>query len=640
MSGWSHQKRVTFETAFYQFLSKCFINSKDESGPVSLGDSIFLGQRRFITAVMDGLEEDIHKFYVLKSRQLGLSTISRALSTFYIGVHKGLKGALVFDTAPHREEARADLIAMIKDLPGSLKFPTVKKDNREGLLLANDSKILFMSAGVKETSSSGTLGRSVGLTFHHSSELCSWNNLKGLRAFEESLSDVHPDRLYIYESTATGFNKWYDMWTQASLDTAHCKTIFIGWWGKDTQRIDESEADFQRYGIDPPTEEEAKKIKIVRERYDVQITPSMLAWVRRKYDPLAVTGEGADGGVPGDDEEDTDLIQEQPWTEDEAFQQSGSTFFPAKQLTDQTVKFVSDKYKRYMYLAGSEFVDMKVYPAPSARMTDLKLWEEPDNDGSYIIACDPAYGENEHNDRSSIQVLRCYSDGIDQVAEYASPLINTRQLAWVIASLLGYYGVGRAEARYILELNGPGTAVFNELKQLRFQIENAYFPTATEKGLQDIFRNVKTYIFQRPDGMTAGQNYHMKTNVNLKVTFMERLRDFVSNGTIRVRSMAAVKEMMTIKRDGDSISAPQALRDDCVLALAFGAHYWETHVRRGLITQKRTREAEAARKRLSIVDQVQLFQQNTLASFFEEKRKQRVAVSMQSARAGWRGARR
>jgi len=42
------------------------------------------------------------------------------------------------------------------------------------------------------------------------------------------------------------------------------------------------------------------------------------------------------------------------------------------------------------------------------------------------------------------------------VAEYASPLVNTRQLAWVIASLLGWYGSGNATARYIMELNGPG----------------------------------------------------------------------------------------------------------------------------------------------------------------------------------------
>ncbi len=635
MAGWSRQKRLAVEEAFYLYLDKCFVNSKD-AGRIALGQHLYEGQRRVITQIFDALEADKRKIYILKSRQLGISTIIRALTIFLLGIHKGLKGAIVFDTDSNKNQARSELAVMIKDLPKSLKFPTIRGDNRVGLSLANDSEVLFMSAGVRKSKTSGTLGRSVGLTIAHMSELCSYDNDEGLEAFEQSLSEVHPDRLYIYESTARGFNKWNSMWEEAREDEHHCVCIFLGWWSKDSQKIERGTIDFQLYGEEPPSPIEAEKIAQVKRLYDHDITPEQLAWVRRKYDPAA-TSENPEAKA---DEADPTRIQEQPWTEDEAFQQTGSTFFPAKQLTDQTAKYVSDKYKRYLYMAGSEFVDMKVYPATSAKMTDLKIWEEPDVDGSYIIACDPAYGENEHNDRSSIQVLRCYSDGIDQVAEYASPLINTRQLAWVIASLLGYYGAGRAEARYILELNGPGTAVFNELKQLRFQIENAYFPEVKEKGLADIFRNVKTYIFQRPDGMSSGMNYHFKTNVNLKVMIMERLRDFISNGTLRVRSMNAIKEMMTIARDGDSISAPQSMRDDCVLALAFGTHYWETHVRRALISQKRTREAEAARKRLSIVDQVQLFQQNTMAAFFEQKKRERVGQMMQANRAAWRGVRR
>ena len=93
MAGWSHQKRVAFEQAFYAFLSQCHINSKDDAF-ISLGDNIYYGQRLFITAIMDGLEKDIHDFYCLKSRQLGITTICRALSTFYLGVHRGLSGAL------------------------------------------------------------------------------------------------------------------------------------------------------------------------------------------------------------------------------------------------------------------------------------------------------------------------------------------------------------------------------------------------------------------------------------------------------------------------------------------------------------------------------------------------------------------
>jgi hypothetical protein len=40
---------------------------------------------------------------------------------------------------------------MINDLPRKFKFPIIKGNNRAGLTLTNDSKILFMSAGVRKS---------------------------------------------------------------------------------------------------------------------------------------------------------------------------------------------------------------------------------------------------------------------------------------------------------------------------------------------------------------------------------------------------------------------------------------------------------------------------------------------------------
>lgn len=967
--GWSREKRVAFEKAFYVFLDNCWINSKDK-GFISLGENLFDGQRRFLTDVFDGLEAGIHKFYVLKSRQLGITTIVRALSIFYIGVHKGLKGALVFDTATNREEARAELVTMIKDIPAKLKFPKIKgtgEGNREGVTLINNSKILFKNAGVKKSKSSGTLGRSVGLTVAHLSELCSYDNDEGLESFEQSLSDSHPDRLYIYESTARGFNRWWEMWNEARKDP-HCKCIFLGWWSKDSQVIAKDDPDFLRYGETAPSEKELAKIKAVEEQYGVRVTDEQLAWVRRKMDPTAEAQGDADPEYEGS----TTRVQEQPWTEQDAFQQTGAVFFAPEKLTDITIKYASPKYQTFMYSPGIEFVDMRVYKAHNAKSVELKVWDEPDPEGVYVLGIDPAYGENENNCRSAIQVLRCYADGVDQVAEYAWPLITTRQLAWVIASLLAWYGAGRAEARYILELNGPGGAVFNEMRSLKQQIENGYQPREVEeRGLKDIFRNVKTYIYSRADSMGVGSNYHFKclsvgeilptpsgwttmgalkvgdelfdekgqlcrvkkcspvmqkhncyeiyfedgssivadadhlwptkkglvktvdllkddysigctepiqcaekelpidpyvlglwlgdghskvamysgakddiealskivsetgfkvgpvtkekdrtvyyqrifglqtllreqglvnnkhvpekylrgsikqrlallqglmdtdgsidkfrqcgfnttnprlaeafqellrslgikpkffvkqpylfykgknvkckpcwqfwftayesmpifriprklarqknpvyaggkggkggmrpnrskrnkivelrrvesvpvrcievdslsrlylagrgmipthnTNTQLKVTILERLRDFVSNAMLHIRSMELIEEMKTIAREGDSIGAPGSMKDDRTIAMALAVHYWETKIKRDLMLQKRTREAEAARARLTITDQVYLFQQNQLSTFFNQKRQQRVNAARAQQRVAWRG---
>jgi hypothetical protein len=630
--GWTHEKRVRIETAFYQFLDRCFVNSKD-AGRICLGENLYEGQRRAITQIFDALEKDIHKIAILKSRQLGISTIIRALITFLIGLYAGVKGAIVFDTDQNKQESRAELEVMINDLPKSLKFPSVKGNNRAGLTLTNDSKMLFMSAGVRKSKTSGTLGRSVGLSLTHRSELCSYDNDEGIEAFDNSLSDVNPDRLYIDESTARGFNKWFEMWKEYRLDPHVC-CIFLGWWSKESQRIDRGDADFARYGEQPPTDKELLKIKEVKRLYDHDITPEQLAWIRRKMDPTAQS----EGDAPAEYEGNPTRIQEQPWTEDEAFQQTGSVFFAPEKLTDQTNNHVSDKYQTYMYSVSDEFVYTQVLKAPNAKMVELKVWEPPvQSGGVYVLGADPAFGENANNDRSSLQILRCYADGVDQVAEYAWPLVTTQQLAWVIASLLGWYGQNDNQVRYILELNGPGTPVLNALKGLKFQLEHSDRPQEIkDRGLQDVFKNVKTYIYNRPDAMGPGFNYHYKTNVSLKVSLMERLRDFMQNGMLRVRSMSLIQEARTVAREGDSIEAPGSMKDDRVMAMALAVHCWEDRCRKDMMMQKRTREAEAARQRLSITDQVYLFQQNQLSQFFAQKATNRAINWRQQQRTSWR----
>ncbi len=631
MSGWSTEKRDKFEEAFYTFLANCFINSKNK-GFVSLGENLYFGQRLFIEKALDGLEQDKHDIFCLKSRQLGLSTIARALSIFYIGVHRGLKGALVFDSASNRDEARAELETMIEDLPKKLKFPDVKKTNREGITLVNNSKVLFKHAGVKKSAASGTLGRSVGLAMSHASEICSYVDVEGLVSYRRSLSEFNPDRLYIWESTARGWGLWKDMWEDARKDEDHCTTVFLGWWTHDEQKIVRGSKDWEKYGTLAPSEIEAKKIELVKKQYDFDISQEQLAWYRRLIDP----NKEREGELL--DEQDIYKLQEDPWTEEEAFQKAGTIFFPGEVLTDIARNYASNKYDAYMFLPGTEFLKMKVLTAPNRKNTDLKVWQEPEADAFYEIGVDPAHGENELNDRSSIQVFRCYADGLDQVAEYASPFVNTHQLAWILATLLGWYGgQPNAQVRYALELQGPGTAVFAELKSLRNQIERGYQSLdAAERGLKNVFQNVRTYMYTRPDSMGVSSSYHIKTTRDLKIMFMERLRYFVVSGAMRIRSHALLDEMADVEREGDSIGATGSHKDDRVLAAAFTAHSWETGSRKQLMTQNRTRDAETARKRQSIVDQAGLYHQNMLKDMFAQKQRLRRQEHRVALRQNWR----
>ena len=471
---------------------------------------------------------------------------------------------------------------------------------------------------------------------HNPPELCSWDNDEGLVSYRRSLSDSHPDRLYIWEFTARGPNAWQDMWYEAREDINHCVCIFIGWWAHDGQKIQRDTRDWEFYGVQPATAEEQKKIARVKELYDFEITQEQLAWYRRLVDPASRDSGDTDAGF----EANQFQKQEDPWDEDEAFQITGSVFFSGESLKDQSEKYVSNKYKSYMFMPGTEFCDLKVYPAETSRNIELKVWQPPEREAVYSIGIDPAFGENENNDRSAFQIFRCYSDGIDQVAEYAYPLISTKHFAWVIAAVMGWYGAEPlTEISYILEINGPGGAVLDELKGLKFQIENSYSPLA-EQGIRNIFANVRQYIHQRPDSMSGGSGaWHWKTQTQNKVMILEKLRSMIQNGQLHVHSQDLIREMQRIARDGDTIKASgtgDAGKDDRTLAAALCVHNWDVKIRRNLIVQKRSREAEKVKKMRSVVDQTQLFNQNMMSAFMGQKQQSRIQSQRLAMKNAWR----
>ena len=121
---------------------------------------------------------------------------------------------------------------------------------------------------------------------------------------------------------------------------------------------------------------------------------------------------------------------------------------------------------------------------------------------------------------------------------------------------------------------------------------------------------------------------------------MNHLRDYVHTGLYKIRSNDLVEEMRDIEQSGDTIKASGIKKDDRVFASALLVYYWQTNVRKMLINQNRTREAEAAKRSLTIGDQVKLFQRNQLQAFFDQKRKARVQQAAQQARLAWRYGRR
>lgn len=561
----------TFDVFRKVFLPRIKITSKDllEPSPMTLYES----QDYFLNNVQAGLENDVHDFKCLKARQLGISTAMLPLDIFWLYTNPGLQGALIADTGDNKETFRETITQMLESLPRDWRVP-IRSHNRNALVLANGSRLQYMSAGRGKNSS---LGRSRALNFVHATECSSWGDQKGLDSLRASLSQQHPNRLYIFESTALGQNLWFDMCQEAQEDPDQA-FMFIGWWMKDTYRLSEGTEGFAKWwGLQPVlTEAEQETGQYVLDHYQHEITAEQWAWYRRESFSKS----------------EESLKQEMPSTEIEAWITTGSNFFSGKRVNADT-DFVRQYalFKGYNIKHGTTFSSLQVQQVNNLPDVDLRVWEEPKRGARYVIGMDVAYGLSEINDRTVITVWRCFADKLVQVAEFASSHPETGPATWILAYLAGCY----QDCRVNLEVNGPGMAVFNELKALKRQLES--------KAVRDIPRGLNTdrsldvmrwYLWHRPDSMGAGYAFGWKTSWDNKLSMLNGMRDSYNTELMLVRSVPLLAEMTTMKQEGDSIQASGRNKDDRVIAAGLAHYAWSEWIRPGMMAERRTYKAEMA----------------------------------------------
>jgi hypothetical protein len=88
---------------------------------------------------------------------------------------------------------------------------------------------------------------------------------------------------------------------------------------------------------------------------------------------------------------------------------------------------------------------------------------------------------------------------------------------------------------------------------------------------------------------------------------------------LKIRSMDTLQEMRSVTREGDSIAAQGAHKDDRVMSLGLGIRCWEERVRRAMSVAQRTREREHAKLRLTPQDKYKMFTSYQFQKFLGEK---------------------
>lgn len=558
---------------FNRFCNDLKIETK-EFGIVSLGKTMLGSQIYFVDEVFDGLDKGVHYSVVLKARQMGISTIMLALDLFWHFKFPGTQGTLATDTEENREMFRTTLTLYMEGLPPGWKQP-VKTHNRTQVTLANRSRMVYQVAGTRKNVG---FGAGKAIMFMHATEIGKWGDVD-LPSLEASLAENNPHRLYVWESTAYGFNQFYDMWETAKTSTAQ-NAIFIGWWRNQIYRRPRGSEIYKVYWDGTLTDEEKKWVLEVKEEYDYDIDDEQIAWWRWK---LYETCKG----------DEQEMFEKYPPTAEYAFIMTGSQFFSSQRLTDCR-KVVRDKdYDINRFFFGSAFEDTTLIECNEATAT-LKIWEHPKPRAQYVIGADPAWGSSEWADRFCINVTRCWADGMEQVAEFCTADMNTTQYAWALLYIAAAYGDQKIGAHSMinLEINGPGQAVWTEIQSLK-RIAGMMKDRA---DVAMMLQNIENYLYKRIDSIGGGYNYHTKTSSMEKERFMNILKDSHEMGMLVINSVDCLDEMKNVVREDGMIGVPGRGKDDRVIAQALAVITWTDFLRVRLIqnniTKKRQKEQD------------------------------------------------
>ena len=527
---------------FYKFCKELKVETK-ELGIQRLGNRLLGSQTYVMQEIAKGLNNDIHFFVILKGRQLGITTISLALDLYWHFKHPGFQGTLTTDTEENRDQFRTTLAMYMDGLPPEYKIPLVTH-NRNQMVLKNRSRLFYQVAGLR---AKGSLGRGKGITYLHGTETSSWGDEEGLASLLASLAEKNPNRLYLFESTARGFNMWHDMWTVAKRARTQ-KAIFCGWWRNELYSLEADTKEYKVYWDGKLNPEEKEWTKDIKKLYGIEINSRQMAWWRWKmYEGL---------------KDEALMYQEFPPTEDYAFVMTGTSFFSHSRCTDAARAAKESLPDFYRFSLGQFFEDTTLIKS-TEKLASLKIWEEPIDNAFYVIGADPAYGSSDWADRFCIQVYRAYADGLEQVAEFATNELNTYQFAWVICYLAGAY----RNSTLNLEVNGPGQAVINEMRNLKRQAQT--YDAQKARGLMDVLGHMSHYLWRRNDSLGGLSNsIGYLTTHSSKERMMNYFKDYFERGMLTVRSMELLEEMKSVIRDMGGIAAHGRNKDDRVIATA------------------------------------------------------------------------
>jgi len=547
---------------FVKWAEYLHINSKDY-GLIKFSLKRWWQSQKYLLKQIYQSDPEQRTFVVLKARQLGITSFINAFTLFYHQVIPNSKGAILVADYSDLDIIRRTIVHDFYDMIDEKYQVLLTSNSREGLRFANNSSLHFLYTS-KRSTGQGKTGRGKAYNFLHATEVAYFNSWDDFHSLQQSLSDLHPARFYIYESTANGYNEFYDLYETAKKSPA-MKAIFIGWWTKETYKLDPNSKTYQFFCY-PLNREEKEWVEAVEKLYNFKITMPQMAWWRWKlYEAYNANKNYA--------------LQELPFFEDQAFQLSGNRFFDAaliKNLEDYLreetkMGLIKEKSYRLAY-DGTNFVFQETTVKPN-----LLIWEFPDANAVYVIGADPTMAANPDSDNAVISVWRAEPEKVFQVAEFVDNQVSPQLFARFILLLAGLYN-----GAYInLEITGPGQSTLREIDYLRKMgwVPDVVLDSESKEYLQNNIRYIKEYLYCRADSLRKSYVRHWKTTPDTKVDLFHVMRGAIAENRVIIRSRELLKEMKTVIKDGAVIEAQSGFKDDRVIGAALAIETYMRFVR-------------------------------------------------------------
>jgi hypothetical protein len=365
---------------------------------------------------------------------------------------------------------------------------------------------------------------------------------------------------------------FHDMWTTAKRARTQ-KAIFVGWWRNQFYSADPKSDIYKVYWDGKLSPEEKEWTKDIKKVYNFDVNSRQIAWWRWKLH------EGLkDEGM---------MYQEFPPTEDYAFVMTGSSFFSTARCTDAMKASKKEAFVSYRFSMGANFQDTQLLQS-TERLATLKIWEEPVSTAYYVIGADPAYGSSDWADRFCIQVFRCYADGLDQVAEFATSELNTFQFAWVICYLAGAY----VNSTLNLGSQWPRSSRYPR----NAQSQTSSHPVTGQRGPrinQCAVKHAALPLAAQRFLSVSPNSIGWVTTHSSKERMLNYLKDYFERGMLNMYSSDCIDEMKGIVRDGGTIAAMGRAKDDRVMAAALATAAFAEQLQPRLIQMRLTREKKA-----------------------------------------------